>query len=158
MTESVNAIGTIYWARVDYKYPDPGPQMNPKPNLQICFVPEDMDFIKSLGTEECPVQVQDPDGEVIMDNYVRIKTTYIENPLKVVDAKGNPLPHNLLLGNGTRAKVYFTAKPYDYGKKNRGTKLNLNAIQVLDLVEYVREEGEDSYFDEEDGYVYEASA
>jgi hypothetical protein len=155
MAESVHTLGTLYWAKVNYLRPDSGPESNPKDNLQVCFVPDDPDFINGLASEEFPVTWQDPTNE-IPENYVRIKTTYIDNPLKVVDAKGTNLPHTLELGNGTRAYVYFTASQYNYGKKARGTKLNLNGLQVVDLVEYVREE-EDAYFDEVDGFVYEAA-
>jgi len=158
MSDQNSAVGLIYWARVDYKNPDRGPEKTPGDNLQVCFVPDDPAVIdKEAASDSQPIRWYEPDGEHIMDNYVRMKTNFVKYPLKVVDAKGNELPHDLLLGNGTRAKVYYTTFPYDYGKTNKGTRLNLSAIQVLDLKVYEKDE-DDNIFDEEEGFTYEASA
>lgn len=55
---------------------------------------------------------------------------------RVVIGESNPeaFPENTLVGNGTRAKVFFTVYETKMGKGTR-----LEAVQVLDLVEYESE-------------------
>lgn len=75
-------------------------------------------------------------------NYIHIKT-------KAVDAKGNdkkvPIydrraqkdTSGTLIGNGSICKVGFSAAPYEVASsKTIGLSLYLNAVQVIDLVEY----------------------
>lgn len=50
---------------------------------------------------------------------------------RVVDAEGNDFPEGTLIGNGSKVRVYFTV--YET-KMGNGTRLE--AVQVLDLVEY----------------------
>lgn len=149
MADNARALGTLYWAKVDYKNPDKGAPQNPGDNLQVCFVPDDMEAITGLASDDDhPVLVSDA-TDTIPDQWVRMKTSYVDRPLKVVDAKNNPLPHDLALGNGTRAYVYFTGYEYDYGKNSRGTKLNLNGLQVIEHVPY-----EAAEFEEVEGFVF----
>ena len=54
-----------------------------------------------------------------------------------MDAEKKPLEK--IVGNGSKVKVMY--KPYDWnfkGKKGKG--LDLQAVQVLDLVEYIPQE------------------
>ena len=57
---------------------------------------------------------------------------------RLVDSAKNPI--DVLVGNGSKVKVLY--KPFDWkfaGKS--GTSLDLQAVQVLDLVEYRSEDG-----------------
>lgn len=60
-----------------------------------------------------------------------------KNPPKIFDAKGNPVknPADLRIGGGSAIKVAAAAKAYNAGG-NTGVTLYLNAVQIIDLVEY----------------------
>jgi hypothetical protein len=60
-----------------------------------------------------------------------------KNQPKVFDAKGNPVKNlaDLRLGGGSVIKVAAAAKAYNAGG-NTGVTLYLNAVQIIDLVEY----------------------
>ena len=78
--------------------------------------------------------------------------TYYEQAPAVIDAKKQPLPKDMLIGNGSRVKVAFEPFPYIMqSTKKVGVSLRLKAVQVIDLVEYGNSAA--SVFDEEDGYV-----
>lgn len=51
--------------------------------------------------------------------------------IDVVDAEGNPIPKNILIGNGSRAIVHM----FSYQGKKGGV-LRLSGLQVLDLVPF----------------------
>jgi hypothetical protein len=56
---------------------------------------------------------------------------------QLVDAEKNPL--NKIVGNGSKVKVMY--KSYDWNYKGKtGKGLDLQAVQVLDLVEYTPKE------------------
>lgn len=55
-----------------------------------------------------------------------------EAVITVVDSQNNPIPKNILIGNGSRAIVEMFAYT---GEKGKGV-LRLSGIQVLDLVPY----------------------
>jgi len=78
--------------------------------------------------------------------------SYYEQKPAVLDAKKQPLPEGMLIGNGSRVKVAFEPFPYVMqATKKVGVSLRLKAVQVLDLVEYGN--NSTSVFDEEDGFV-----
>ncbi len=77
---------------------------------------------------------------------------YYEQQPAVLDAKKQPLPKDMLIGNGSKVKVAF--EPITYimqSTKKVGVSLRLKAVQVIDLVEYGN--SATSLFDEEDGFV-----
>lgn len=110
------------------------------------------------------------EGDEDKPRYTWGSTVTLSNKLKprVVDAKKNPIPANVLIGNGSTVRVI--GKPYtvnftdaETGKDGKYTGLNLLALQILDLVKYERtnigetEEGEVyenilDAFEEEDGF------
>jgi hypothetical protein len=68
----------------------------------------------------------------------------------VYDAAAKKLGTVPAIGNGTIANVDFDIYPYTF-KNNKGVKLNLRAIQILELVEYgggsaFEAEEDDNYF------------
>ncbi len=78
--------------------------------------------------------------------------TYYEQAPAVLDAKKQPLPKDMLIGNGSRVKVAFEPIPYVMQATKRvGVSLRLKAVQVIDLVEYGNTAA--SVFDEEDGFI-----
>jgi hypothetical protein len=65
--------------------------------------------------------------------FVKFKTGTQFKP-GVFDRFGNPIPVNVLIGNGSMVRVSYTENMYDgFGG---GINFYLNAVQVVDLVEY----------------------
>lgn len=56
------------------------------------------------------------------------------SPPKVVDSVGNDIPSNILIGNGSKVRVYGTAYEYNAPGKGKGIAAGLNTLQVIDLV------------------------
>jgi len=75
----------------------------------------------------------------------------------VYDSRKNPWPAGVLIGNGSKVKVAFSCWGWEdkFGKK--GISLSLEAVQVLDLVEYQHRDPADA-FGEENGYVVDTPA
>ena len=83
-------------------------------------------------------------------------TSFSQKPI-VVDAKRKPLNPDIAVGNGSDVKVAFEPRHYVMNStKQVGVSLRLKGVQVINLVEYGNNVS--SMFDEEDGYVAEASA
>ena len=83
-------------------------------------------------------------------------TSFSQKPI-VVDAKRQPLNPDIAVGNGSDVKVAFEPRPYVMNStKQVGVSLRMKGVQVINLVEYGNNVS--SMFDEEDGYVAEASA
>lgn len=64
------------------------------------------------------------------------------------------LVKDINIGNGTTVKVCATIAPYHTSKTVHGVGLYMEAVQIIDLVEWTGEKSADSYgFAEEDGYT-----
>ena len=71
-------------------------------------------------------------------------STYENTPPKVVDAQNQPL--DKLVGNGSLVNIAYDLKKWNVAG-NSGTKAELKAVQVLELVEY--SQGAVDEFDDE---------
>lgn len=78
------------------------------------------------------------------------KTTPIKP--KLFDSKNRALPEGTKIGGGSIVKVAFTPIPFAFSNTKVGLSLRLEAVQVIELVEY---SGGRSPFEEEEG-GYEA--
>lgn len=79
-----------------------------------------------------------------------------ERKLPLFDAKGSPLAESI--GGGSTLKVAYKAVPWVNPKCEYGVKLQIEAVQVISLVQY-GERGASGYgFDEEEGYSSPAEA
>ena len=70
--------------------------------------------------------------------YLRLKrkefnSKGVRAKIAVVDAAGEDIPPNILIGNGSRAIVHGFVRP---SQRGTGGVLSLSGLQVLDLVEY----------------------
>lgn len=75
--------------------------------------------------------------------------------IAVFDATGKPIKGDNI-GNGSIVKVAATIIPFHVSNAVNGLSLRLNAVQVLNLVEYGQGGSAKSYgFGEEEGYVCE---
>ena len=136
--------GTCYWAKVH----------EPEPNY---FDPEKVEYSINIGhlTDDDKALLQSlnlgdkikTDKKDVMGDFVQfkaknVKTIYnretgerdeIENTIIVVDADLNPVPTDVLIGNGSEVVVSF--QPIHY-KKLKKWGVELLGVQVLELNEY----------------------
>jgi len=78
------------------------------------------------------------------------------NPLpapSVEDAKGNPWPKDVLIGNGSAGKV--ACRPYTWSNPEggKGISLSLEAVRILHLVPYEPPNAAAAFGEPEEGYV-----
>ena len=71
---------------------------------------------------------------------------------KVVDAKMQAIPADVLIGNDSTVAVQYSLYEYN-GKMGKGVKLSLEAVQVIDLVPYKRDVKLE--FNQEEGFAVE---
>ena len=97
---------------------------------------------KSLSKAKWPYMNDDEAGGL------KIRAKSSKKPM-LVDAKGNVIKGDLAVGNGSTIKLAGVLTSYSAGG-NIGVTAYLNAVQIIDLVEFGG-----SQFEEEDGYVHE---
>lgn len=100
----------------------------------------------------------DAEGNEVLDFKFKLKSVLktrsgeeIEQRPSIFDAGLKPMI-NIAVGNGSTVKVSFVAAPYQ-GGFGAGISLRLNAVQVIDLVQYNR--GAESGLAAEEGYAFE---
>lgn len=155
----VTPIGEAKWANVHTPKAafkdDHGTKGEPKYQIDVVFSsdkPEWSEWAKAVMDElrAMPEQTDKKTGETIKkqspikreldetDNptgrfYVTFKTNARFKP-GVFDRFGQPIPESVLVGNGSMVRVSYTENVYPgFGG---GINFYLNAVQVVDLVEY----------------------
>lgn len=134
--------GTGFWAHVREVN-----KLSGKYQLDLSIDAKTVKIIESLGVT---VKVEDKNEGVDGKDrglFVTLKSDY---PPKVVDAKKNTMSNDVLIGNGSLIKVATHPYNWTFGKKS-GIALGLDAIQIIDLVEYV--DSLSDMFEEEEGFT-----
>lgn len=76
------------------------------------------------------------------------------------DAKGKPLPKNLIIGRGSLVKVAYEVIPFKMASDGTsgkiGVSLRLKAVQVIELVKYDGQSADAYGFAAEEGFTHEA--
>lgn len=164
----VTPVGFAKWAHLSQPKPSFDEKGKPKYQIDVCFsdsdpawkewgarlraelnkLPYSMD--KNTGNAKphvMPIKKElDQDDKPTGRFYVTFKTGEQYKPA-VFDKYGKPFPEDVLIGNESRVKVNYVTVPYEgFGG---GLALYLNAVQVIELVEY-KSRSADSYgFDSE---------
>ena len=74
-------------------------------------------------------------------------------------SNGSPLEQGVLIGNGSEVVINVTPSPYVVNPSTYGIQLRLNAVQVLDLVEFGGRSASAFGFDtEDDDYAIKAGS
>lgn len=90
--------------------------------------------------------IEDDEGNIVFKTSVKaVDNDGNPNKVDLVDAHKNDIS-GTIVGNGSKIKVLAYLMPYDQGA-NKGVTLRLKKVQVIDLVEYSED------FGEEDGYT-----
>ena len=127
--------GDAYWAHVI----TPNTKFNPDGewSIEVC----NLDAKNKKVAEGDGLTIKNKGDErgdfVTLKQYARSKDGQ-SRPMSVKDSDRNTFPTNKRVGNGSKVNVSYFPKEYTvYGG---GVKGYLNAVQVVDLVEYNAEE------------------
>jgi len=116
---------------------------------------DDEKVLKGMGV---PVKDGKESGKPEMGMYIVAKAN---RPVMVVDSMKNTVADASKIGNGTIANVSINAYDYDHPTGGKGTGCGLQAVQVVELVEYSKtgmfEEVEGGYTNKEAAEATEAS-
>lgn len=149
-------IGTTHWTKV---LGAPVPNYNRDGNeWTFDFTPDEngLKLFEALGIDNKLKNKKDERGTFIQFKQKEKRADGTANfPITVVDAHNRPWDPNVKIGNGSTVEVKF--KVVDYGK-GKPTGVYVQAIRVLDLKEYARQEF--APLPEDSAYLrqYEASA
>lgn len=136
-------IGEAMWAHV-YKpraFQSGGKDQGaPKYSIEVYFDPNDPKWkewcvqVRNVGKGTIPIKWEENEQEQRTGRlYASFKTGEKFKP-SLFDRYGKPLPDGVMIGNGSKVRVNYSPNAYDgFGG---GVNLYLNAVQVLDLVEY----------------------
>ena len=126
--------GTAMWASIT----TPNTRFEPKYSIDLVV---DNDMAQALTNEGYRVKFDKPDGPTItMKRNVNGPNGMIRKPPTLLDKDKNKL--DCLVGNGSRVRVQ--ARPWEMTRNGQEFKgLELQAVQVLDLVQYSSGDGDE---------------
>ena len=127
--------GTAYWASLTR----PNEKFEPMWTIDLSVDEKSATELKEQGIKVGETTVD----ETTIPNIVKFKRKCSKangdknTQPQLVDASKNPL--DKIVGNGSKVKVMY--KPYEWNfKGKKGMGLDLQAVQVIDLVEYTPRE------------------
>ena len=117
---------TIYWANLHEvnKYSE---------KYQVNCTNLSKDDEKALKALGCKVQDGKEKGKPEKRMYIVAKAS---RPVMVVDAGKNTIGDASVIGNGSIGNVSINAFDYDHPTGGKGTGCGLQAVQIVELVEY----------------------
>ena len=142
----------VMWAKLQQDNPEPPYQGEGVSNWTIQAVLDDAQADKYKETGLFPKFKRNQEHDLVLEDglrQVKLKKSSTfgvggkpKNPVAVVDEYGNKFTD--LIGNGSVCNIQCSAHTWSRdGKQN--TSLELQAVQVVDLVEYVEGEGGDDF-------------
>ena len=123
--------GTAYWASIT----SPNEKFEPMWRVDVALSDKDAEEFKSKGVnlKESVIEDKTVSNLVTFKRKVSKANGDRNSQPTLVDAEKKPL--DKIVGNGSKVKVMY--KSYDWNYKGKtGTGLDLQAVQVVDLIEY----------------------
>ena len=127
--------GTAYWASLTR----PNEKFEPMWRIDLSVDSKSAEDLKSQGIAVAETTVD----EKVIPNIIKFKRKVKKangeknSQPQLVDADKKPF--DKIVGNGSKVKVMY--KPYEWNfKGKKGVGLDLQAVQVLDLIEYTPKE------------------
>jgi len=123
--------GTAYWASITR----PNEKFEPMWRVDVALSDKDAEEFKSKGVNLKESVIEDKSVKNLVTFKRKVsKANGVRNSQPtLVDAEKKPL--DKIVGNGSKVKVMY--KSYDWNYKGKtGTGLDLQAVQVVDLIEY----------------------
>ena len=129
--------GTAYWASIK----TPNTTFEPVYTVNLVVSQDVADDFAS----KCHTVMQMDDGPaLIIKRKVNGPNGMVRNAPRLLDQ--NKQDVNLAVGNGSKVRVQCNEYDWEYAGKE-GKSLDLQAVQIIDLVEYKAEDGSE-FFDE----------
>jgi len=125
--------GTAYWASVT----TPNTRFEPKYTIDLVV---DEDIAEQLRTDGITIKDKDEGPTVTIKRNVNGPNGMVRKAPKLMDRHKNEL--DCLVGNGSKVRVQ--AKEWEINRNGQAFKgLELQAVQVLDLIEYRSGDGDE---------------
>ena len=129
--------GTAYWASIK----TPNTTFEPVYTVNLVVSQDVADDFASKGHT---VKQMDEGPALIIKRKVNGPNGMVRNAPRLLDQ--NKQDVNLAVGNGSKVRVQCNEYEWEYAGKE-GKSLDLQAVQIIDLVEYKAEDGSE-FFDE----------
>tara|TARA_R100000231_G_scaffold7760_2_gene10664 strand:+ start:3988 stop:4401 length:414 start_codon:yes stop_codon:yes gene_type:complete len=129
--------GTAYWASIK----TPNTTFEPVYTVNLVVEQDVADDFASRGHK---VKQMDEGPALVIKRKVNGPNGMIRNAPRLLDQ--NKQEVNLAVGNGSKVRVQCNEYEWEYAG-NTGKSLDLQAVQIIDLVEYKAEDGSE-FFDE----------
>jgi|TARA_B100001989_G_C24497991_1_gene443256 hypothetical protein len=129
--------GTAYWASIKT------PNTTFEPVYTVNLVVE-QDVADDFASKGHTVKQMDEGPALIIKRKVNGPNGMVRNAPRLLDQ--NKQDVNLAVGNGSKVRVQCNEYEWEYAGKE-GKSLDLQAVQIIDLVEYKAEDGSE-FFDE----------
>ena len=129
--------GTAYWASIK----TPNTTFEPVFTVNLVVSQDVADDFASKGHT---VKQMDEGPALIIKRNVNGPNGMVRNAPRLLDQ--NKQDVNLAVGNGSKVRVQCNEYEWEYAGKE-GKSLDLQAVQIIDLVEYKAEDGSE-FFDE----------
>ena len=129
--------GTAYWASIK----TPNTTFEPVFTVNLVVSQDVADEFASKGHT---VKQMDEGPALIIKRKVNGPNGMVRNAPRLLDQ--NKQDVNLAVGNGSKVRVQCNEYEWEYAGKE-GKSLDLQAVQIIDLVEYKAEDGSE-FFDE----------
>ena len=132
--------------------------MSGKFQIDVCNLSEaDVKQLEGQGVSNIHEETIRDDDYEPRGHYLTMRSNAVSkagenlDPPKVVDAKKQPLPRGVLVGNGSVVNVVYDPFEWTY-KKKAGVSAGLRIVQVLELVKFEGGSGLDD-LEEEEGFT-----
>ena len=129
--------GTAYWASIK----TPNTTFEPVYTVNLVVEQDVADDFASRGHK---VKQMDEGPALVIKRKVNGPNGMIRNAPRLLDQ--NKQEVNLAVGNGSKVRVQCNEYEWEYAG-NTGKSLDLQAVQIIDLIEYKAEDGSE-FFDE----------
>ena len=132
--------GTAYWASIT----TPNTTFEPVYTVNLVVDDETANEFASRGHK---VKQMDEGPAVIIKRKVNGPNGMVRNAPRLIDQNKQDI--NLAVGNGSQVRVQCSEYEWEYAGKS-GKSLDLQAVQVIELIEYKAEDGSEFFDDNEE--------
>ena len=132
--------GTAYWASIK----EPNTTFEPMYTVNLVVDEETAD---SFATRGHTIKQMDEGSAIVIKRKVNGPNGMVRSAPRLLDQ--NKQEVSLAVGNGSKVRVQYNEYDWEYaGKAGKG--LDLQAVQIVDLVEYKSQDGSEFFDDDEE--------
>ena len=132
--------GTAYWASIK----TPNTTFEPMYTINLVV---DQDTADDFAGRGHTVKQMDEGPALVIKRKVNGPNGMVRNAPRLIDQNKQDI--NLAVGNGSQVRVQCSEYEWEYAGKS-GKSLDLQAVQVIELVEYKAEDGSEFFDDNEE--------